>query len=99
MDTSSGYLVAHREEAVRCLNCGTAVSFLDANLDLGTGKHNIFMKFRNNQMYLNKHSNHPQIPEAMNKRIRTLSRSKVVFKEAASIYEKSEKKRVGTAQK
>ena len=66
--------------------------YLDINLDLASEKFWPFRKPNSETLYVNKKSNHPpsvikQIPEAINKRISTLSCDSDTFENAKSHYE------------
>jgi hypothetical protein len=68
------------------------VNFLDITLDLRTGLYMPFMKPNNCPIYINKNSNHPQsitrnIPEAVNRRLCSISANENVFNDAAPPYQ------------
>lgn len=67
------------------------VSFLDVTFDLATGTHKPYRKPNNPPLYINIKSNHPPIitknlPEAIGKRITSLSSNRAIFEEAATTY-------------
>ena len=90
-----------RKELIKAFqNCGLKitveanlknVNFLDVNLDLTSGIHKPYRKPNDEPAYINRLSNHPpsiikNIPDAIAKRISTLSSNKDVFEEAAPAY-------------
>ena len=72
----------------------TQTDFLDATLNLKTGKFWPYRKPNDNPLYVNKNSNHPpsikkQIPSMVNDRLTQLSSSENEFDRAAPIYNKA----------
>ena len=72
----------------------TQTDFLDATLNLNTGKFWPYRKPNNNPLYINKNSNHPpsikkHIPSMVNDRLTQLSSSEDEFDKAAPMYNKA----------
>ena len=68
------------------------VNFLDITMDLRTGLYKPFMKPNDCPTYINKDSNHPQsitrnIPEAVNRRLCSISANEDVFNDATPPYQ------------
>ena len=67
------------------------VNFLDITLDLNSGVFKPYMKPNNLPQYINRKSNHPpaiikSIPEAVNRRISSISQNKQIFNSAQAPY-------------
>ena len=70
------------------------VNFLDITLDLNSGVFKPYMKPNNSPQYINKKSNHPpsiikSIPEAVNKRLSSISQNEQVFNAAKPPYQEA----------
>ena len=70
------------------------VNFLDITLDLNSGVFKPYMKPNNSPQYINKKSNHPpaiikSIPEAVNKRLSSISQNEQVFNSAKPPYQEA----------
>ena len=68
--------------------------FLDVTLELDSGLYRPFLKPNNSLQYVSIHSNHPpkiikNIPENVNKRLNSLSKTEEVFKEAIPPYQQA----------
>ena len=70
------------------------VNFLDITLDLNSGVFKPYMKPNNSPQYINRKSNHPpsiikSIPEAVNKRLSSISQNEEVFNAAKAPFQES----------
>ena len=70
------------------------VNFLDSTLDLNSGIFKPYMKPNNSPQYINRKSNHPPailkgIPEAVNKRLSSISKNEQVFDLAKPPYQEA----------
>ena len=70
------------------------VNFLDITLDLNSGVFKPYMKPNNSPQYINQKSNHPpaiikSIPEAVNKRISSISQNEQIFNSAKAPYQEA----------
>ena len=70
------------------------VNFLDATLDLNTGKVKPYNKPNNKPMYINNKSNHPrsilkQLPESIEQGISSISSDQTIFENAAPLYDEA----------
>ena len=73
------------------------VNFLDVTLDLNTGKFKPYTKPLSTPLYVHSQSNHPpkileNIPEAINRRLSSISSDQDVFNEAAPPYQEALRK-------
>ena len=73
------------------------VNFLDVTLDLNTGKFRPYAKSLSTPLYVHSQSNHPpkileNIPEAINRRLCSISSDEDVFNEAAPPYQEALRK-------
>ena len=73
-----------------------SVDYLDVTLNLETGTHQPYRKPNDTPVYVNCDSNHPpsvikQIPQAVEKRLSTLSSSEEIFRKAAPPYQEAVK--------
>ena len=73
------------------------VNFLDVTLDLQNGTHTPYSKPNNTTLYVHKKSNYPpaiikQIPDAINKRLSSLSHDETAFSTAKPVYQEALKK-------
>ena len=71
-----------------------SVNFLDVTLDLDSGLFRPYMKPNNTIQYVNKNSNHPpsitkNLPAAVNKRLKSISANKEIFRDAIPPYQKA----------
>ena len=74
-----------------------SVDYLDVTLDLETGNTRPYRKPNDTPLYINTHSTHPPtvikyIPQAIEKRISSLSSNDGAFRQAAPMYNEALKK-------
>ena len=70
------------------------VNFLDATLDMPSGKYWPYRKPNDNPLYINKHSNHPptitkQLPSMVEQRISSISCDESEFNKVKNVYQKA----------